>query len=96
MIGSDAFLSPKAIVSDFGDKNASEPIILGNKFLTDFETLCRNLNSLATALQTPIGGPGIVSPPLLNITPAAVQVASSAAKMLSNIKRYKSTVTTSK
>tara|TARA_B110001454_G_scaffold131457_1_gene122428 strand:+ start:572 stop:1807 length:1236 start_codon:yes stop_codon:yes gene_type:complete len=94
-IDSPTFIAKSDTIA-LGDKNASEPIILGNKFLTDFEALCRNLNSLATALQIPIGGPGIVSPPLLNITPAAVQVASSAAKMLSNIKRYKSTVTTSK
>ena len=79
-----------------GDKNATEPVILGNKFLSDFETLCRNLSSLSKALQSPIGGPGLVSPPLLNISPAAVKVTTSASKMLNNIKNYKSTITTSK
>ena len=79
-----------------GDKNASEPIILGNKFLGDFETLCSDLASLATALQSPIGAPGKISPPVLALIPPAVSVASSAANMLNNIKRYKSTTTTSK
>ncbi len=79
-----------------GDKNATEPIILGNKFLSDFETLCRNLSSLSKALQSPIGGPGLVSPPLLNIAPEAVKVTTAASNMLSNIKNYKSTITTSK
>ena len=79
-----------------GDKNATEPVILGNKFLSDFETLCDNLSSLAKALQAPIGGPGLASPPVLTITPQAVKVASSAARMLSNINNYKSKITTSK
>ena len=79
-----------------GDKNASEPIILGNKFLSDFETLCQNLNSLATALQNPIGSPGKTSPPVLALIPPAVSLAKSSANMLSKIARYKSTTTTSK
>jgi len=79
-----------------GDKNASEPMILGNKFLTDFEALCTDLASLATALQAPIGGPGKISPPVLGLIPPAINVAQSAAKMLSKIKQYKSTVTASK
>ena len=81
---------------NLGDKNASEPVILGNKFLTDFEQLCKDLNSLASALQKPIGGPGDISPPVLSIVSPAVSVAQSAAKMLSNINNYKSTVTNSK
>jgi|TARA_R110001592_G_scaffold107896_4_gene301789 hypothetical protein len=79
-----------------GDKNASEPIILGNKFLTDFETLCTDLASLATALQNPIGGPGKMSPPVLALIPPAVSLAQSSASMLSKIKQYKSTTTTCK
>ena len=92
-IDSPTFIAKSDTIA-LGDKNASEPIILGNKFLTDFEELCKNLNSLSTALQTPQPSP--VAPYVLAVTPSAVQVASSAAKMLSNIKRYKSTVTTSK
>ena len=80
-----------------GDKNASEPVILGSKFLTDFETLCRDLNSLATAIQSnPIGGPGKISPPVLALLPPAVSMATSAANMLSKIKHYKSTITFTK
>jgi len=79
-----------------GDKNASEPIILGDKFLTDFETLCTDLASLATALQNPIGGPGKMSPPVLALIPPAVSLAQSSASMLSKIKQYKSTTTTCK
>ena len=71
-------------------------MILGNKFLTDFEALCTDLASLATALQAPIGGPGKISPPVLGLIPPAINVAQSAAKMLSKIKQYKSTVTASK
>jgi hypothetical protein len=79
-----------------GDKNATEPIILGNRFLNDFEQLCRALNSLGGSLTAPVGAPGLVSPPVLSIPPAAVQLQLQAAKMLSKIKQYKSTLTTSK
>jgi len=79
-----------------GDKNATEPIILGNRFLNDFEQLCRALNSLGGSLTAPVGAPGLVSPPVLSIPPAAVQLQLQAAKMLSKIKQYKSTITTSK
>ena len=86
----------KSNTINLGDKNATEPVILGNKFLDDFEELVKNLNSLATALQQPIGGPGLASPPVIAIVTPAVQVAQSAGKMLSKIKQYKSTVTNSK
>ena len=72
-------------------------MILGNKFLRDFEDLCRDLNELAEVIQSnPIGGPGDISAPVIALTPAAVKVSTSAANMLSKIKLYKSTVTTSK
>ena len=94
-IDSNALLVKSKSIA-LGDKNASEPIILGNKFLDDFEDLCRELSSLATALQAPIGGPGNISAPVLGILTPAVRVASTAANMLSKIKQYKSTVTNSK
>ena len=72
-------------------------LILGNKFLTDFEQLCRDINTLAEVLsRNPIGGPGDISPVVIGISPAAVDVASSAAEMLSKVAQYKSSVTTSK
>tara|TARA_Y100000385_G_C13060532_1_gene624168 strand:- start:29 stop:1261 length:1233 start_codon:yes stop_codon:yes gene_type:complete len=79
-----------------GDKNASEPIILGNKFLEDFADLCKDLNSVATALQAGVGTPGNLSPPLLGLIIPVVELANSSANMLSKIKQYKSTVTTTK
>jgi|TARA_R110002020_G_scaffold7377_3_gene31090 hypothetical protein len=93
--------SPSTVVKSkkiaLGDKNASEPMILGNKFLTDFEQLCRDINTLAEVLsRNPIGGPGDISPVVIGISPAAVDVASSAAEMLSKVAQYKSSVTTSK
>ena len=94
-IDSNALLVKSKSIA-LGDKNASEPIILGNKFLTDFETLCTDLASLATALQNPIGGPGKMSPPVLALIPPAVSLAQSSASMLSKIKQYKSTTTTCK
>ena len=79
-----------------GDKNASEPLILGNKFLEDFADLCKDLNSVATALQAGVGAPGNLSPPLLGLIIPVVELANSSANMLSKIKQYKSTVTTTK
>ena len=71
-IDSPTFIAKSDTIA-LGDKNASEPIILGNKFLTDFEALCKNLNSLATALQTPIGGPAnsMLLTPFSGITPCS-------------------------
>lgn len=80
-----------------GDKNASEPVILGNSFLKDFEELCTNLNSLATVFEkNTIGGPGNISPPILGLAIPASQLANSSANMLSKIKDYKSKTTTTK
>jgi len=78
-------------------KNASEPVILGNSFLKDFEELCTNLNSLATVFEkNTIGGPGNISPPILGLAIPASQLANSSANMLSKIKDYKSKTTTTK
>ena len=80
-----------------GDKNASEPIILGNKFLKDFEELCKHINALATVFQkNTLGGPGNISAPILGLAVPAIQLASISARMLSNIKQYKSKTTTTK
>ena len=80
-----------------GDKNASEPLILGNIFLKDFEELCKHINALATVFQkNTIGGPGNISAPILGLAIPAIQLASTSARMLSNIKQYKSKTTTTK
>tara|TARA_R110000744_G_scaffold183778_1_gene303152 strand:+ start:765 stop:2003 length:1239 start_codon:yes stop_codon:yes gene_type:complete len=78
-----------------GDKNASEPVILGNLFLKDFEELCKNINALATVFQkNTIGGPGNISAPILGLAIPAIQLANASAKMLNRIKDYKSKTTT--
>ena len=78
-----------------GDKNARESVILGDKFLADFQSLMSTLISLAGALQTPIGTP-IPFVPNVAIPVPAVQVQSKAQKMLNKIQQYKSKVSKSK
>ena len=79
----------------FGDKDAKEPVILGNKFLADLQKLCTQLVALGTALQTPIGaGPPFV--PNAAIPVPAVNVTQAAQTMLNKIEKYKSKVTKTK
>jgi|TARA_R110000782_G_scaffold188664_1_gene278672 hypothetical protein len=79
----------------FGDKDATEPIILGNKFLADLQKLCTQLVALGTALQTPIGaGPPFV--PNAAIPVPAVNVTQAAQTIINKIEKYKSKVTTTK
>tara|TARA_R110001592_G_scaffold46378_5_gene147600 strand:- start:1958 stop:3193 length:1236 start_codon:yes stop_codon:yes gene_type:complete len=91
--------SPTTVIKSdkilLGDKNARESIILGDKFLTDFQSLMSTLMTLTNALSTPIGmgPPGVINPA---IPVPAVQVNSAAQKMLNNIQRYKSQVSKSK
>ena len=53
--------SPTTVIQSdkvlLGDKNARESVILGDKFLADFQSLMSTLISLTAALQTPIGTP---------------------------------------
>ena len=93
--------SPSTVIKSrsvaLGDKNASEPMILGNKFLSDFEDLCRALSTMADVLATnPVGGPGDISVPIVPLTPAATKLSTLAANMLSRITEYKSKTTTSR
>jgi hypothetical protein len=79
----------------FGDKDATEPFILGNKFLADMQKLYTQLVALGTALQTPIGaGPPFV--PNAAIPVPAVNVTQAAQTMLNKIEKYKSKVTKSR
>lgn len=91
--------SPKTVVQSkevyLGDKGASEPIILGNKFLTDLSSLLTQIITLSTALQTPIGTP-VPFVPNAAIPVPAVNVASKASAMLQNIEQYKSKVSKTK
>lgn len=91
--------SPKTVLQSnsvlLGDKNASEAVILGDKFLTDFSKLLSNLIALSTALQTPIGTPAPFVPNVAIPAPA-VQVTQIATTMLNKIIAYKSKVSKTK
>ena len=95
-IDSNALLV-KAKSIALGDKNASEPIILGNKFLKDFKELCKHINSLAAVFQkNTFGGPGNISAPILGTAIPAIQLGVASAQMVSKINQYKSKTTTVK
>lgn len=78
-----------------GSKNATEPIILGNKFLDDFSKLLQQIINLSTALQTPIGTPTPFVPNS-SIPVPATTLLKTATQLLNNIETYKSKVTKSK
>jgi hypothetical protein len=91
--------SKKTIVNSkevlLGDKNASESVILGDKFLDDLSSLLTTLVSLGNALSTPIGTgvPGVVNP---SIPAPAAQITVKANRMLNKIQQYKSKTTKTK
>ncbi|MCP5063724.1 MAG: hypothetical protein GY936_14850 [Ignavibacteriae bacterium] len=91
--------TPKTIVASpeiyLGDKNATEPVILGDTFLDDLNKLLVSLVSLSNALTTPIASPG---PGPLNgaITAPATDTVIKAQNMLNRIENYKSKVSKSK
>jgi len=91
--------APKTILQSdnvyLGDKNASEPVILGNKFLTDMSKLLTQLIALGTALQVPVGTP-IPFVPHAAIPIPAVNVTQTAIEMLNKIETYKSKVSKTK
>jgi len=91
--------APKTILQSdevyLGDKNASEPVILGNKFLTDMSKLLTQLIALGTALQVPVGTP-VPFVPHPAIPVPAVNVTQTATEMLNKIQTYKSKVSKTK
>ena len=91
--------TPKTIISSpeiyLGDKSATEPVILGDKFLFDFSSLLSSLISLCGALGTPIGTP-IPFVPNAAIPAPATQTLVKAQTMLNKIQQYKSKVSKSK
>lgn len=91
--------TPKTIVSSpeiyLGDKNATEPIILGDKFLDDFQKLLTSVIKLGNALATPIGTPTPFVPNAAIPAPATETVVK-AQRMLNKIQQYKSKVSKSK
>ncbi len=91
--------TPKTIVSSkniyLGNKNASESVILGDKFLGDLSKLLSSLISLCGALGTPIGS----GPPFaINaaIPGPATDTFVKAQNMLNKIEKYKSKVSKTK
>lgn len=91
--------TPKTIVASkeiyLGDKNATEPVILGDKFLDDLSKLLSTLISLTGALATPIGTP-IPFVPNASIPAPATQTQVRAQTMLNKIQQYKSKVSKTK
>jgi|TARA_R110000822_G_scaffold2650_4_gene12317 hypothetical protein len=91
--------SPKTIIQSkeiyLGDKYATEPVILGDKFLDDFKILMERLILLTKALQTPIGaGPDMV----INsaIPGPSTNLESISRSILNRIQLYKSKISKSK
>lgn len=78
-----------------GDRGAIEPLILGDRFLTDLSQLLTHLASLGKALQSPLGTP---TPYYLNlpIPVSAVAVSETSNNMLKKIESYKSKVSKTK
>ena len=91
--------APKTVIQSneilLGDKNAFEPVILGNKFLTDLSKLLTQVIALGTALQTPIGTPTPFVPNA-SIPIPAVNVTQIATEMLNKIETYKSKISKTK
>jgi hypothetical protein len=74
-----------------GSKNATEPIILGDKFLKDFQKLLTNVITLTSALGT-VGTP-IPFVPNIAVAQTATKVGLQAQTMLTSIEFYKSKTT---
>ena len=91
--------TPKTVIQSndvlLGDKNATEPVILGNKFLGDLSKLLTSLISLSSALSTPIGTPAPFVPNAAIPGPATDTLVK-AQNMLNKIEQYKSKVSKSK
>ena len=91
--------SPKTVIQSpeifLGDKSATEPVIFGDKFLNDFQSLLTSLIGLCGALGTPIGaGPPFV----INaaIPAPATETLVKAQNMLNKITSYKSKISKTK
>jgi len=91
--------TPKSIFNSkeiyLGDKNATESVILGDKFLGDLQKLLLSLISLSTALSTPIGT-GVPFVPNAAIPAPATDTSTKAQNMLNKIEQYKSKVSKTK
>jgi hypothetical protein len=91
--------TPKTIIQSkeiyLGDKYATEPVILGDTFLADFQDLLGKINNLTSALMVPMALYPPVSPnPTLPITAASLK--GQVGRMIAKISKYKSKVSKSK
>jgi len=91
--------TPKTVVQSkeiyLGDKYATEPVILGDTFLADFEDLLKKLVKMSKSLQTPISE-FPPKKPVATLIPDATSVLLQSQKMIGRIRKYKSTVSKSK
>ncbi len=91
--------TPKTVIQSkeiyLGDKYATEPVILGDTFLADFEDLLKKLVKMSKSLQTPISE-FPPKKPVATLIPDATSVLLQSQKMIGNIRKYKSTVSKSK
>ena len=76
-----------------GSKDATEPVILGNKFLKEFKQLCSDLAKLCEELPTTVIAPGMTNP---GIGGTAAPVAAQAEKCIAMIEQFKSKVSITK
>jgi len=91
--------TPKTIIDSkeilLGSKYATEPIILGDTFLTDFQELLTKINNLSLALMVPMSiYPAVAPNPALPIV--AVQLKGQVTRMIAKVSKYKSKVSKSK
>jgi hypothetical protein len=92
--------SPTFVVSStnifLGDKDATEPVILGNTFLNDFQQLLTQLISLSNVLATNSFGESGTGKPIFQLIEPAQNVLTNAQNMLNRINNYKSKVSKTK
>ena len=91
--------TPKTIIQSkeiyLGDKYATEPVILGDIFLDDFQDLLKKLIRMSKSLTTPIAE-FPPKKPVATLIPDAAAVLLQSQKMIGRIRKYKSTVSKSK
>ena len=91
--------TPKTIIQSkeiyLGDKYATEPVILGDRFLDDFANLLNSITNLCTALSVPIAA----YPPVTSVAPLPIEAGKlfiQTQNMIGKIRSYKSKVSKTK
>ena len=92
--------SPRFVVNSknifLGDKKATEPIILGNTFLNDFQQLLEALISLTGVVEKNTFGTAGRGAPIYSFSTQATNTKEKAQNMLNRINNYKSKVSKTK